>query len=298
MARIRTIKPEFPQSESVGRLSRDARLCFILLWTLADDSGRLRGNSRMLASLLYPYDDDAGRLMDVWLAELDLEGCTRRYKIAGDTYVEICNWLKHQKIDKPSASKIPEFDESSRILANPRERSSGDQGSRIKEGIKDQGPGSISSAAPPDVQTVFDHWKLTWNHPGAELDGKRRARILQRLKNFTAAQVCDAISGFQNSDWHTGKDPKGGGKIYDKIETLLREDSQVEEGIRLLRHPPVPPPEKRMLSPVERVMLANGGTLEKRDERVVSEQRSNEDLGDIFGDVRQPSHSGFRRIGS
>jgi hypothetical protein len=154
MARIRTIKPEFPQSESIGRLSRDARLTFILLWTLADDSGRLRGSSRMLASLLYPYDDDAGKLMDVWLAELDLEGCTRRYKIAGDTYVEICNWLKHQKIDKPSASKIPQFDESSRILSNPREHSSGDQGSRKGSRTKDQEGNTTASATPTEFEQL------------------------------------------------------------------------------------------------------------------------------------------------
>ena len=45
MGRIRTIKPEFPQSESMGRVSRDARLTFILLWTMADDAGRLRSCS-------------------------------------------------------------------------------------------------------------------------------------------------------------------------------------------------------------------------------------------------------------
>ena len=57
MARIRSIKPELPQSESMGNVSRDARLTFVQLFTLADDEGRLRGNSRMLASLLFPYDD-------------------------------------------------------------------------------------------------------------------------------------------------------------------------------------------------------------------------------------------------
>lgn len=35
MARIRSIKPEFPQSESIGKLSRDARPLFVLLWTIA-----------------------------------------------------------------------------------------------------------------------------------------------------------------------------------------------------------------------------------------------------------------------
>jgi hypothetical protein len=126
MARIRTIKPEFPQSESMGRLSRDARLLFIMLWTIADDSGKARASSRMLASLLFPYDDDAPALIDGWLMELDAESCIARYKIEGSTYLQICNWLIHQKIDKPSTSRFPEFDESSRILANPRESSSVD----------------------------------------------------------------------------------------------------------------------------------------------------------------------------
>lgn len=135
MARIRTIKPEFPQSESMGRVSRDARLLFIMLWTIADDAGRLRGNSRMLASLLFPYDDDAKRLIDGWLEELSSQGCLAVYMVGNDTYVEICNWLNHQKIDKPSRSKIPAFLESSRRFAKVREGSSEDQ----RKGSEDQG---------------------------------------------------------------------------------------------------------------------------------------------------------------
>jgi len=121
MARIRSIKPEFPQSESIGRLSRDARLLFILLWTIADDSGITRGSSRMLASLLYPYDEDSPKLLDGWLSELDRESCIARYAVEGQTYLKILNWNKHQRIDKPTPSKFPQFVESSRILANPPE---------------------------------------------------------------------------------------------------------------------------------------------------------------------------------
>lgn len=142
MARIRTIKPEFPQSESMGNVSRDARLCFVMLWTIADDSGRLRGNSRMLASLLFPYDDDAPALMDGWLGELEREGCIARYLVDGASYVEIAKWLSHQKIDKPTPSKLPSVEEGSRILANPRESYPLDQGPRTKDqGMElDQGP--------------------------------------------------------------------------------------------------------------------------------------------------------------
>lgn len=138
MARIRSIKPELPQSETMGRVSREARLCFVLLWTLADDEGRLRGNSRMLASLLYPYDDDAKELIDGWLTELDHEGCIVRYTFEGDTFIQVAKWLSHQKIDKPSASKIPAFDEGSRGFARIREDSAADQGrDQGREGIKE-----------------------------------------------------------------------------------------------------------------------------------------------------------------
>lgn len=118
MARIRTIKPEFVESESVGKLSREARLLFILLWTILDDEGRSRASSRFLASRLYPYDDDASKKIGGWLAELEKGGHVRLYDVGGDSYLDVPNWLKHQKIDHPSASRLPPFRESSRDLAS------------------------------------------------------------------------------------------------------------------------------------------------------------------------------------
>ncbi|MDR0478311.1 MAG: hypothetical protein LBH31_00605 [Burkholderiaceae bacterium] len=123
MARIRSIKPDFPQSESMGQVSREARLCFIMLWTIADDQGRLRGNSRMLASLLFPYDDDAKDHMDGWLDQLSSKGCIARYEVDGTRYIQVLNWIKHQKIDKPTESKLPPFNESLRVFARIREDS-------------------------------------------------------------------------------------------------------------------------------------------------------------------------------
>jgi hypothetical protein len=107
MPRIRTIKPEFPQSETIGKLSREARLLFVQLFTIVDDAGRSRAAPRMLASLLYPYDDDAHGLIDQWLDELVRHGAVRRYEIRGAHYLEIAKWLEHQKIDRPSPSRIP-----------------------------------------------------------------------------------------------------------------------------------------------------------------------------------------------
>ena len=133
MARIRTIKPEFMQSETIGNLSREARLLFIQLWTVADDAGRFRASSRLLASLLYPYDDDAPGLLSGWLSELEDIGCIRLYQVDGTTYADIPKWLKHQKIDRPSKSRLPEFDEDSRALATDLVPSTLDPGPSKKE---------------------------------------------------------------------------------------------------------------------------------------------------------------------
>jgi hypothetical protein len=173
MARIRTIKPEFPQSESMGRVSRDARLCFIMLWTIADDSGRLRGNSRMLASLLFPYDDDAKKHIDAWLTELENECCVIRYTAGGDSYIQITGWASHQKIDKPSVSKLPappdDSEKTREDSAKVREVSSEDLRT------KDQGPKEGSTRAsriPPDFE------------PAPEPEAERGIDRATELANF------------------------------------------------------------------------------------------------------------------
>ena len=112
MARIRTIKPEFPESESMGRVSREARFLFIMLWLACDDEGKTRGHSRKLASTLYPYDEDAPKLIDRWLAELERENVVIRYQVDGSTYLKVTAWAKHQKIDRPSKSRLPDPSEA------------------------------------------------------------------------------------------------------------------------------------------------------------------------------------------
>lgn len=159
MARIRTIKPELPQSETIGRLSRDARLLFIQLFTIADDAGRARAASRLLASLLYPYDEDAGGLIDGWLKELEARNAIRRYEVDGSQYLEIVKWLEHQKIDRPSPSRLPACRERSEP---PREASRAiDADLGPTTCTLDQVPHTAAGAvAPPVACDFFDEfWK-------------------------------------------------------------------------------------------------------------------------------------------
>jgi hypothetical protein len=196
MARIRSIKPEFPQSESMGRVSRDARLLFVELWTICDDSGRTRAASRMLASLLFPYDDDAPSLIDGWLSELEREGCLSRYEVEGNTYLEIHNWLNHQKIDKPSQSKIPSF-------ANAREpsESAREKLPRIKEGIKEGSGDSANKCAKSTPEkrktTIPDGFDIS-ERVKAWAEEKGHSHLADHLDSFRSK--CRA-KGYTYVDW-------------------------------------------------------------------------------------------------
>lgn len=173
MARIRSIKPEFPQSESMGRVSRDARLLFVMLWPICDDHGRTRAASRMLASLLFPYDDDAPALVPGWLDELERENCIRRYEANGSTFLEICNWLIHQKIDKPSK---PQFPDPPVTLARIREDSSLEGKGREGKGEekRESGASPTGSRLPADWSLPAD-WREWAKAERSDLDVGREA---------------------------------------------------------------------------------------------------------------------------
>jgi hypothetical protein len=136
----------------MGKVSREARLLFVNMWTLADDEGRLRAASRMLASLLYPYDDDAPDLIEGWLGELERVRSIHRYVVDDTTYAQVTNWLEHQKIDRASKSRLPAPGEPSRQFASPREVSPPYLGPRTLD--QDLGKSADACARDPRLKAV------------------------------------------------------------------------------------------------------------------------------------------------
>jgi hypothetical protein len=103
----------------------------------------------MLASLLYPYDDDAKNKIDGWLTQLASEGCIARYEVDGTSYIQVAKWADHQKIDKPSPSRLPVFVEASRSLAKGSEASPMDLGPRTVDlGMEGNGGEGTDSGTP------------------------------------------------------------------------------------------------------------------------------------------------------
>lgn len=117
--RIRTIKPEILEDERSAGLSSDAWRLWVSMWLLADDHGRLRGAPSWLRSQVFwacPGPVDVTSM----LSELDTAGVIVRYEVSEQKYIEIPNWTKHQKIDRPSNPRVPSRpDTDSRVNREP-----------------------------------------------------------------------------------------------------------------------------------------------------------------------------------
>ncbi|MBU6530966.1 hypothetical protein [Streptomyces mayonensis] len=109
MARIRTIKPEAFVSESLAAVSLTAERTFFGLLTQADDQGRHRDHAAIIAGQLWVLrPEHTPGAVEHDLAQLADAGLICRYKGPGDKrYLHIVTWRQHQKINRPSASRLP-----------------------------------------------------------------------------------------------------------------------------------------------------------------------------------------------
>ncbi|GCB47416.1 hypothetical protein [Streptomyces sp. NL15-2K] len=110
MARIRTIKPEAFVSESLAAVSLTAERTFLGLLTQADDQGRHRDHAAIVAGQLWVLRPEHGPSdVETDLAQLADAGLICRYKGPDDKrYLHIVTWHQHQKINRPSKSRLPD----------------------------------------------------------------------------------------------------------------------------------------------------------------------------------------------
>lgn len=103
MPRIRTIKPQFWLDENLGKIPRDARLLYIGLWNLADDTGVFQWRPARIKAQLFPYDADlTPEDITAWLDLLVEAGDVIHYSYGNEDFGYIKSFLEHQTIKKPS----------------------------------------------------------------------------------------------------------------------------------------------------------------------------------------------------
>jgi hypothetical protein len=105
--RIRSIKPEFWKSPKLATVPWGTRLVFAGLISLSDDEGRFLASPRYIASELFPHDRAPLGAVRKALPELAGVGLALFYEVAGVEYGFLPGFLEHQRIQKPSASRLP-----------------------------------------------------------------------------------------------------------------------------------------------------------------------------------------------
>ncbi|WP_350347233.1 hypothetical protein ABIQ69_11390 [Agromyces sp. G08B096] len=146
--RIRTVKPEFWESEDVARLPKLARLTMLGLFNYADDYGRFKANPALIKAAVWPLDDDvtADDVHD-HLTHMNEGGQIVSYEVEGRGYYVFAKWAEHQKVDRPSKSSIPAPAGSDD--ARESSRASREDSSQEGKGREGNREGDARGATPP-----------------------------------------------------------------------------------------------------------------------------------------------------
>lgn len=262
MARIRTIKPLFWDDEIVGAMPATTRLAFVGLFSLADDEGRLPGRAIGVRNKLFMYDE-ATTTDDVERALLQLHHA-RRIRLYGDAsqrFIEVVNFAKHQRIQKPQPSQLPAPSSKYPVLpieggdeqaitlpvddhsdtsttGNGMEWNGETHSSPVKPAtglvVLADGLGKVTKArkpavVDPQVAACFRWYCDLWGKVGPfslELTAKRQRAIEKALKKHGPEKVAAVIRGHHSNDWRHGQLNRN------DISVLLRDDN-IDAGVEL-----------------------------------------------------------------
>jgi hypothetical protein len=157
VARIRTIKPEFWGDEKMAPMPPIDRLVFLALISMADDAGRVVDNIKTIDGFVFPESDDTSRGS---LDKLASAGRIIRYQSeSGQRLIQVANWLRHQKVDKPAKYVLPAPPEPSRdsreIVAESSRSDLGPTTSDQLPGTDDPRPSTSEQRAPQQRHEVL-----------------------------------------------------------------------------------------------------------------------------------------------
>ena len=187
MARKRMIDPEFWSDEEISAISFPARLFYIGLWNFADDEGRGKGHSKLLKAHIFPYDDDIN--VDKLKKEVSIK--VEWYEVNNQQYYNLPNFLKHQRIDRPTPSKLPLNEGSTSplrdVVPNIIEvKLSKEQNIDLDTPIK-----AVLKSVPPNFDPIWELYpkklgkKDAQRHFYASLkSGRTVAEITKSIKNY------------------------------------------------------------------------------------------------------------------
>lgn len=224
MARKRMIDPNIWQSEDFGNLSDLAKLIFIGLFSLADDEGRGRCNPVYLKSTLFPYKEGLRSAdVEVALSEISRTMSVVFYSCDEKSYYSLYNWSTWQKIDKPTDSKIPAFDENDENIRRIFVEGSSRTSRKVAPNRIEENKNKKRIEQEEKRKRIVEVYNLyCTNLPQVQkLTDKREKSIDKFLKEFTIEQFEEVCKKANNSAFLIGNNDR---KWKADFDFLMRTD--------------------------------------------------------------------------
>lgn len=106
MPRQRAINPEFWVDDTLSNISLNARLFYIGTWNFSDDYGVIEFSLPKLKVQIFPYDDVK---IQPLVEELVIAHRLIEFEAENKKWLYIKNFLKWQKVEKPSKKRNPVY---------------------------------------------------------------------------------------------------------------------------------------------------------------------------------------------
>jgi hypothetical protein len=130
---------------------------FIGLWTFADDEGRLEHQPARLRMQIFPCGSVSLAKVREFLGELTERSLIRIYTVDGKDFLDIPNFSKHQKINRPTPSRLPPYSVSTHGAVS--EDSPLERKGKEKEGESAREPDGSPAPTPEGLDAKsWDRW--------------------------------------------------------------------------------------------------------------------------------------------
>lgn len=221
MPRARNIKPALFKNELLGEADPLLTILFSGLWCLADRDGKIEDRPKRIKAEIFPYRE----LPDFngYLTELERLGFLDRYKVAGQSIIQVLNFAKHQSPHKTEkGSDLPDKPLKTGATVNPP---------------LDNEPLTEEAALIPDSLNLIPEVKKAKAKRFTPPTLDEVMNYMKELKKGNSSQAESFVDHFSSNGWKVGgkaamKDWKAAVRNWLKRQKEFSKEPDYEESPR------------------------------------------------------------------
>lgn len=186
MARIRTVKPGFWTHEDLSELPPEVHMLAAALLCYADDEGYFNANPKLVKAGCLPLREDSVSTHGA-LKQLEKVGFIEvRTGTDGKVYGRICKFVEHQRINRPTPSKIKALWPLTEDSVSPHNKSSEhshpeEEGKGRERNTPSERPQKSGASDPSEIPIPAGHSEAEVYQYGKAVLGKNAGGMITKL---------------------------------------------------------------------------------------------------------------------